>query len=75
MVTSLYDGPIAVRENPSGGIQSERAYYKVTLDIEQNPILNERKLTGVVNVGVKPYSFFNQFLDFTAATLIRELSF
>ena len=75
MVTSLFDGPIAVRENPSGGIQSERAYYIVTLDIEEDLQLNDSKLTGVINVGVKPYSFFNQFIDFTAATLIRELSF
>ena len=75
MVTSLYDGPIAARENPSGGIQSERAYYIVTFDIEQDQRLNESKIAGVINVGVKPYSFFNQFLDFAAATLIREISF
>ena len=75
LVTSIYGGPIAAKENSNGGIQSEQAYYKVTLEILQDNKLLDNKIAGVMNIGVKPYSFFNQFRDFTIATLIRELSF
>ncbi len=75
MVTSIYDGPIAASEAPSGGIQSEQAYYKVTLDLDQRSSSIENKMLGVVNIGIEPKSYFNRFIDFSTATLIRELNF
>ena len=75
MVTSIYDGPIAASEAPSGEIQSEQAYYKVTLDLDQKSSAIENKMLGVVNIGIEPKSYFNRFIDFSTATLIRELNF
>ncbi len=75
MVTSIYDGPIAASEAPSGGIQSEQAYYKVTLDLDQRSSAIENKMLGVVNIGIESKSYFNRFIDFSTATLIRELNF
>ena len=75
MVTSIFDGPIAASEAPSGGIQSEQAYYKVTLDLDQKSSAIENKMLGVVNIGIESKSYFNRFIDFSTATLIRELNF
>lgn len=75
MVTSIFDGPIAASEAPSGGIQSEQAYYKVTLDLDQKSSAIENKMLGVVNIGIESKSYFNRFIDFSTSTLIRELNF
>ena len=75
MVTSIFDGPIAASENPSGGIRSEQAYYKVTLGLEGNTKAINNKMLGFVNMGIESKSYFNHFIDFTSATLIRELNF
>ena len=75
MVTSIFDGPIAASENPSGGIRSEQAYYKVTLDLEDNTSAMDNKMLGFVNMGIKSRSYFKRFIDFSSATLIRELNF
>ena len=75
MVTSIFDGPIAASENPSGGIRSEQAYYKVTLDLEDNTSAMDNKMLGYVNMGIESRSYFKRFIDFSSATLIRELNF
>ena len=75
MVTSIFDGPIAASENPSGGIRSEQAYYKVTLDLEDNTSAMDNKILGFVNMGIESRSYFKRFIDFSSATLIRELNF
>mgnify|MGYP006214932675 FL=1 len=75
MVTSIFDGPIAASENPSGGIRSEQAYYKVTLDLEDNTSTIDNKMLGFVNMGIESRSYFKRFIDFSSATLIRELNF
>ena len=75
MVTSIFDGPIAASENPSGGIRSEQAYYKVTLDLEDNTSAMDNKMLGFVNMGIESRSYFKRFIDFSSATLIRELNF
>jgi hypothetical protein len=75
IVTSIFDGPIAASEAPSGGIQSEESFYKVTLDLEEENSAIENKMLGVVNIGIESKSYFNRFLDFSTATLIRELNF
>ena len=75
MVTSIFDGPIAASENPSGGIRSEQAYYKVTLDLEDNTSTMDNKMLGFVNMGIESRSYFKRFIDFSSATLIRELNF
>ena len=75
MVTSIFDGPIAASENPSGGIRSEQAYYKVTLDLEDNTSTMNNKMLGFVNMGIESRSYFKRFIDFSSATLIRELNF
>ena len=75
MVTSIFDGPIAASENPSGGIRSEQAYYKVTLDLEDNTSTIDNKMLGFVNMGIESRSYFERFIDFSSATLIRELNF
>ena len=75
MVTSIFDGPIAASENPSGGIRSEQAYYKVTLDLEDNNLAIDNKMLGFVNMGIESRSYFKRFIDFSSATLIRELNF
>ena len=75
MVTSIFDGPIAASENPSGGIRSEQAYYKVTLDLEDSTSAMDNKMLGYVNMGIESRSYFKRFIDFFSATLIRELNF
>ena len=75
MVTSIFDGPIAASENPSGGIRSEQAYYKVTLDLEDSTSAMDNKMLGYVNMGIESRSYFKRFIDFSSATLIRELNF
>jgi putative peptide zinc metalloprotease protein len=75
IVTSIFDGPIAASEAPSGEIQSEESFYKVTLDLEGESSAIENKMLGVVNIGIESKSYFNRFLDFSTATLIRELNF
>ena len=75
MVTSIFDGPIAASENPSGGIRSEQAYYKVTFDLEDNASAMDNKMLGFVNMGIVSKSYFSRFIDFASATLIRELNF
>ena len=42
-VTSFYS-PIAAREKPGGGIQSEKSYYKVTLKLSENIIFSDKKV-------------------------------
>ncbi len=75
MVTSIFDGPIASSENPSGGIRSEQAYYKVTLDLESSTPSIDNKMLGYVNMAIESKSYFERFIDFSSATLIRELNF
>ena len=74
-VTSIFNGPIAAREKPGGGIQSEKSYYKVTLKLSENIIFSDKKVLGVANVGIQPQSYFDKILNLISATLIREISF
>ena len=74
-VTSIFDGPIAAREKPGGGIQSEKSYYKVTLKLSENIIFSDKKVLGLANVGIQPQSYFDKILNLISATLIREISF
>ena len=75
MVTSLFGGPIAVRKTQSGKIRSEIAYYKVILSIKEQANLSNQKTMGVVDIGTKSESFFQKFIKFISATLLREISF
>ena len=75
MVTSLFGGPIAVRKTQSGKIRSEIAYYKVILSIKEQANLSNQKTMGVVDIGTKSESFFQKFIKFISATLVREISF
>ena len=75
MVTSLFGGPIAVRKTQSGKIRSEIAYYKVILSIKEQVNLSDQKTMGVVDIGTKSESFFQKFIKFISATLLREISF
>ena len=74
-VTSIFNGPIAAREKPGGGIQSEKSYYKVTLKLSENIIFSDKKVLGLANVGIQPQSYFDKILNLISATLIREISF
>ena len=74
MVTSIFDGPIAASENPQG-YSIEQAYYKVTLDLESSTPSIDNKMLGYVNMAIESKSYFERFIDFSSATLIRELNF
>ena len=74
-VTSIFDGPIAAREKPGGGIQSEKSYYKVILKLSENIIFSDKKVLGVANIGIHSQSYFDKILNLIFSTLIREISF
>ena len=75
IVTSLYGGPIAARENSNFDIISEEAYYLVTMNTFENINIIDQKMLGSVNIAINPTSFAEQIYKFIYATLIRELSF
>ena len=75
IVTSLYGGPIAARENANVDILSEQAYYIVTMNAFNNINMIDQKMLGSVNIAISPTSFAEQIYKFVYATLIKELSF
>ena len=75
IVTSLYGGPIAARENANVDILSEQAYYIVTMNAFNNIDMIDQKMLGSVNITISPTSFAEQIYKFVYATLIKELSF
>jgi len=75
MVTSMFDGPIASRQIPSGGIQSEEAFYVITMDLISERKFSDQKILGYARVAVDPISFFERLYKTVYAVLIRELNF
>ena len=75
IVTSLYGGPIAARENANVDILSEQAYYIITMNAFNNIDMIDQKMLGSVNIAISPTSFAEQIYKFVYATLIKELSF
>lgn len=75
MVTSIFDGPIAARQKPSGGIQSEEAFYAIKMSLISNEKFSDQKTLGNVQIGVKPTSLSKRLYKTVHAVLIRELNF
>ena len=75
IVTSLYSGPIAARENSSSDIISEQAYYLVIMNLVENITKVDQKMLGSVNIAIYPTSFAERIYKYVYAVLIRELSF
>ena len=75
IVTSLYSGPIAVRENSRSDIISEQAYYLISMNLVEHITKVDQKLLGSVNIAIYPTSFAERIYKYIYAVLIRELSF
>ncbi len=75
IVTSLYSGPIAARENSSSDIISEQAYYLVIMNLVEDITKVDQKMLGSVNIAIYPTSFAERIYKYVYAFLIRELSF
>ena len=75
IVTSLYSGPIAARENSSSDIISEQAYYLVSMNLVEDITKVDQKMLGSVNIAIYPTSFAERIYKYVYAVLIRELSF
>ena len=75
IVTSLYSGPIAVRENSRSDIISEQAYYLISMNLVERITKVDQKLLGSVNIAIYPTSFAERIYKYIYAVLIRELSF
>ncbi len=75
IVTSLYSGPIAARENSSSDIISEQAYYLVIMNLVEDITKVDQKMLGSVNIAIYPTSFAERIYKYVYAVLIRELSF
>ena len=75
MVTSMYDGPIAARQNPSGGIQSEEAFYVISMNLISEEKFSDQKILGNAQITVKPISFSEKLYKTVYSVLIRELNF
>ena len=77
MLTSIYDGPIAVREINKNGIilKSEDAYYKITLK-PSSPVSYLDVITpGVILLETKRFSSIERFYKYIWAIIIRESNF
>ena len=75
MVTSMFDGPIAARQNPSGGIQSEEAFYIISMNLTSEKKFSDQKILGNAQIAVKPISFSERLYKTVYSVLIRELNF
>ena len=75
IVTSLYSGPIAARENSSSDIISEQAYYLISMNLLGDITKVDQKMLGSVNIAIYPTSFAERIYKYVYAVLIRELSF
>lgn len=75
IVTSLYSGPIAARENSGSDIISEQAYFLVGMDLAEDITKVDQKMLGSVNIPIYPISFAERIYKYVYAVLIRELSF
>ena len=75
IVTSLYSGPIAARENSSSDIISEQAYYLISMNLVGGITKGDQKMLGSVNIAIYPTSFAERIYKYVYAVLIRELSF
>ena len=75
IVTSLYSGPIAARENSRSDIISEQAYYLVSMNLAEDITKVDQKMLGSVNIAIYPTSFAERIYKYVYAVLIRELSF
>ena len=75
IVTSLYSGPIAARENSGSDIISEQAYFLVGMDLVEDITKVDQKMLGSVNIAIYPTSFAERIYKYVYAVLIRELSF
>jgi len=71
----MYDGPIAARQNPSGGIQSEEAFYIISMNLISEENFSDQKILGNAQITVKPISFSEKFYKTVYSVLIRELNF
>ena len=77
MLTSIYHGPIAVREINKNGIilKSEDAYYKITLK-PSSPVSYLDVITpGVILLETKRFSSIERFYKYIWAIIIRESNF
>ena len=75
IVTSLYSGSIAARENSSSDIISEQAYYLISMNLVGDITKVDQKMLGSVNIAIYPTSFAERIYKYVYAVLIRELSF
>lgn len=75
MVTSIFDGPIAARQKPSGGIQSEEAFYVMKMSLISDDKFSDQKTLGNAQIVVKPTSLSERLYKTVYAVLIRELNF
>ena len=75
MVTSMFDGPIAARQNPSGGIQSEEAFYIISMNLISKEKFSNQKILGEAQISVKPISFSEKLYKTLYSVLVRELNF
>ena len=75
MVTSMFDGPIAARQNPSGGIQSEEAFYVISMNLISEEKFSDQKILGNAQIAVNPISFSEKLYKTLYSVLVRELNF
>jgi putative peptide zinc metalloprotease protein len=74
-LASVYDGPVAVREDAHGRLVPERAVYRVTLAPAGAVPAPERVRRGTVHVEGEARSLLDRAWRAVAAVLIRESGF
>ena len=62
MVTSMYDGPIAARQNPSGGIQSEEAFYVISMNVISEEKFSDQKILAMLKLPSNRFRFQRNFI-------------
>ena len=73
MVTSMFDGPIAARQNPSGGIQSEEAFYVISMNLISEEKFSDQKILGNAQITVNPISFSEKLYKTLYSVLVSCL--
>jgi putative peptide zinc metalloprotease protein len=71
-VTSVFGGPIAVRQAENDQLRPERGVYTIILQTEATPEKIPWRIAGQVNIETLPQSPFSHFLRYAAAVFIRE---
>lgn len=72
-VTSLFGGPIAVRQSGENELHPERGIYQIVLRAEALPSSDTPwRMVGRISIDTPPTSPFSHFLRYAAAVFIRE---